>query len=119
MVYKIKWTIRSWQDSKLGMRNVWRFNTSLVKDIIENKKITTEWGEPSTHVEYEFKALTADTTYVIIKNWGFKDRGAELIKAINDNTGGFTTVLDGLKAYLEHNIKLNLISDKFPHIKQK
>jgi len=91
----------------------------LVKDIIENKKITTEWGEPSTHVEYEFKALTADTTYVVIKNWGFKETGAELIKAINDNTGGFTTVLDGLKAYLEHNVKLNLISDKFAHIKQK
>jgi hypothetical protein len=33
---------------------------------------------------------------------------------IKDNTGGFTTVLDGLKAFLEHNINLNLIMDKFP-----
>gem|GEM_PF-6143995 len=32
---------------------------------------------------------------------------------------GFTTVLDGLKAYLEHNLQLNLIADKFPHITQK
>jgi len=31
-----------------------------------------------------------------------------------NNTGGFTTVLDGLKAYLEHHIKLNLVADKFP-----
>lgn len=28
--------------------------------------------------------------------------------------GGFTTVLDGLKAYLEHKIILNLTTDKFP-----
>lgn len=32
---------------------------------------------------------------------------------IVDTTGGFTTVLDGLKAYLEHGIKLNLVEDKF------
>jgi len=28
--------------------------------------------------------------------------------------GGFTTVLDGAKAWLEHNIHLNLITDKYP-----
>lgn len=31
-----------------------------------------------------------------------------------DSTGGFTTVLDGLKAFLEYNINLNLIADKYP-----
>lgn len=86
----------------------------LVKDILQNKKISIEWGEPATTVEFEFEALSDDTTYVIIKNSGFKETGSDLIQAINDNTGGFTTVLDGLKAYLEHNIKLNLIADKFP-----
>jgi hypothetical protein len=58
--------------------------------------------------------LTDDTTYVVIKNYGFKATGDDLIQAVKDNTGGFTTVLDGLKAYLEHNIRLNLIGDKFP-----
>lgn len=86
----------------------------LVKDIIQNEKISTEWGDPATIVDYEFTALTEDTTYVIIKNYGFKEKGDELIQAIKDSTGGFTTVLDGLKAYLEHNINLNLIGDKFP-----
>jgi uncharacterized protein YndB with AHSA1/START domain len=85
-----------------------------VKDIIQNKKISTEWGDPATTVEYEFTAVTDDTTYVVIKNYGFPQTGDDLIQAIKDNTGGFTTVLDGLKAYLEHNIKLNLIADKFP-----
>ena len=86
----------------------------LVKEIIQNKKISTVWGEASTNVDYEFTAVTADTTYVVIKNYGFKQTGEDLIRIIKDATGGFTTVLDGLKAYLEHNIKLNLIGDKYP-----
>lgn len=87
----------------------------LTKEIVPNKLITTEWGNPATTVTYEFTALTHDTTYVVIKNYGFKEEGNDLIQAIIDNTGGFTTVLDGLKAYLEFGIKLNLIGDKFPH----
>lgn len=86
----------------------------VVKDIIHNKKIAIEWGEPATTVDFEFTSLSDDTTYVIIKNYGFNMTGNELIEAIKDNTGGFTTVLDGLKAYLEHNINLNLIGDKYP-----
>ena len=86
----------------------------LIKEIIQNKKISTEWGNPVTTVDYEFIGLTEESTYVIIKNYGFSQTGDDLIQAIKDNTGGFTTVLDGLKAYLEHNIKLNLIADKYP-----
>ena len=86
----------------------------LVKEIIPNKKISTEWGDPATTVDYEFIALTDDTTYVIIKNYGFKQTGDDLIQVIKDSTAGFTTVLDGLKAFLEHNVKLNLIADKYP-----
>ena len=86
----------------------------LVKDIIQDKKISIEWGEPATNVDFEFTALTEETTYVIIKNYGFRETGDELISVIKDSTGGFTTVLDGLKAYLEHNIQLNLIGDKYP-----
>ncbi len=90
-----------------------------VKDIIENERISTEWGNPPTSVDYEFTALTDDTTYVVIRNYGFEQTGNDLIQAISDNTGGFTTVLDGLKAYLEFGVELNLVSDKFPHLKQK
>jgi uncharacterized protein YndB with AHSA1/START domain len=86
----------------------------LTKKIIADKLISTEWGDPATIVDYAFTALTADTTYVVIKNYGFKETGNDLIQVIKDSTGGFTTVLDGLKAYLEHNIRLNLVADKFP-----
>ena len=88
--------------------------TVVTNQIIPNKLIATEWGNPSTMVDYAFTALTDDTTYVVIKHYGFKLAGDELLQAIKDSTGGFTTVLDGLKAYLEHNLKLNLIADKFP-----
>ena len=84
------------------------------KKIIPNKLISTEWGDPATTVDYEFTALTDETTYVIIRNYGFKETGDDLIQTIKDNTAGFTTVLDGLKAYLEHDIILNLVGDKYP-----
>lgn len=87
----------------------------LTKEIIPNELIATEWGDPATKVDYLFKALTDDTTYVTIKNYGFNLSGDELIGAIKDNTGGFTTVLDGLKAWLEHGVRLNLVLDKYPN----
>jgi uncharacterized protein YndB with AHSA1/START domain len=86
----------------------------LVKEIIPHQKIVIEWNDPATTVEFIFTSVDTNKTYVVIKNYGFRLEGDELIAAIQDNTGGFTTVLDGLKAYLEHGIDLKLIEDKFP-----
>lgn len=114
------WFTKSSGRLEVGKTVIWEwemygFSTHvLTKEIIPNKLISTEWGNPATTVDYEFMPLTDETTYVVIKNYGFKESGDELIQAIQDNTGGFTTVLDGMKAYLEHNIRLNLIADKFP-----
>lgn len=85
-----------------------------ILEIIPDKKISMQWGNPATYIDYEFTELGPEKTYVTIKNYGFTETGAELIEAIKDSTGGFTTVLDGLKAWLECGIKLNLIADKFP-----
>lgn len=85
----------------------------LVKEIIPNQKIIVEWGDPATTIDFNFEAVDENSTYVVIKNYGFRETGDELISIIKDSTGGFTTVLDGLKAYLEHGLKLNLIGDKF------
>ena len=84
-----------------------------VHQIIPNQLIKTEWGSPATNVDYEFKEM-GKGTLVIIKSYGYSQTGNELLAVINDNTGGFTTVLDGCKAYLEHGINLRLIEDKFP-----
>jgi len=88
--------------------------TLVVKEIIQNEKIMFEWGEPTTTVEFTFKTLSDGSTFVTVTECGYNKSGEELLAAIKGSTGGFTTVLDGLKAFLEHGINLNLIVDKFP-----
>ena len=88
--------------------------TVLAKEIIQNEKIVLEWGEPARTVAFTFKQLNKDSTYVVVTESGFRLTGDELLTEIKGSTGGFTTVLDGLKAFLEHHIHLNLIADKFP-----
>jgi len=119
------WFTKSSGNLEKGKKVKWEwemYNVSAeveVKEIVPDKLISIEWGEPSTIVDFEFTVVNEASTYVIIKNYGFHQTGDELIEAIKNNTGGFTTVLDGLKAYLEHSIELNLVGDKFPQIKQK
>jgi uncharacterized protein YndB with AHSA1/START domain len=87
-----------------------------VKDVEQNKRILIEWsgyGSPTT-VEWIFTPYGNDATFVSITNSGFSGDGDELVKQALDSTGGFTWVLAGLKAYLEHSIMLNLIADRFP-----
>jgi hypothetical protein len=40
--------------------------------------------------------------------------GDELVKYATNSTQGFTRTLAGLKAFLEHNVRLNLVADRFP-----
>lgn len=88
--------------------------TVITKEILRDQKILFEWDNPPRTVEINFKELDDDSTYVTVSECGFDKKGDELIAAIKASTGGFTTVLDGLKAFLEHRINLNLIADKFP-----
>lgn len=87
-----------------------------VLDLVANKKILIEWGtgKQQSKVEWIFKSIADEVTYVEVTNYDFTGTTEELISQIRDSTGGFTMVLAGLKAYLEHNISLNLVGDKFP-----
>jgi uncharacterized protein YndB with AHSA1/START domain len=87
-----------------------------VKEIVENRRILIEWGDPGemTEVEWTFISYDNDSTFVKITNSGFRGDGDSVVAQALDSTGGFTTVLDGAKAWLEHGIELNLIEDKFP-----
>ncbi|MBT2619291.1 SRPBCC family protein [Chryseobacterium sp. ISL-6] len=98
----------TWEWEMYGVKN-----NVTVLEIIHNHLIKTEWGDPASRVDYEFKEMEKGT-FVVIKSYGFTQTGEDLLKTVNDNTGGFTTVLDGCKAYLEHGINLRLIEDKFP-----
>ncbi len=88
-----------------------------VKAIEDNQRILIEWGsegEKPTTVEWVFTSRSDNTTFVSVTNSGFSGDGDELVSQALDSTGGFALVLAGAKAYLEHNISLNLIADRFP-----
>jgi uncharacterized protein YndB with AHSA1/START domain len=86
-----------------------------VKVIEPNKRILIEWDGYSgrTTVEWKF-APQKDGTFVSITESGWTGDADDLVKYVADSTGGFTWTLAGLKALLEHNVRLNLVADRFP-----
>jgi uncharacterized protein YndB with AHSA1/START domain len=95
---------------------MYHFSTQVsVKAIEEKKRILIEWsGYGTTIVEWIFTAPSENTTFVSITNTGFSGNGDELVNQAISSTEGFTFVLSGLKAFLEHNIILNLVADRHP-----
>jgi uncharacterized protein YndB with AHSA1/START domain len=92
-----------------------------VKEMEPYKRILVEWpgqGTPTT-VEWTFASRADNTTFVTITNAGFSGDDEAIVKQALDSTEGFTLVLCGLKAFLEHNIRLNLVGDRFPDAGKK
>lgn len=87
-----------------------------VKAIEPNRRILIDWpgyGSP-TDVEWIFKPTEDGSTFVSITNSGFTGDGDQVVKQATDSTEGFSLVLAGLKALLEHDVQLNLVADRFP-----
>jgi uncharacterized protein YndB with AHSA1/START domain len=93
--------------------------TAAAKEIEENRRIVIEWsGYPQpTEIEWIFTPRPDQTTYVSVFNRGFVGEDAQIIRNALDSTEGFAFVLAGLKAYLEHGVRLNLVDDKFPDMR--
>lgn len=88
-----------------------------VKAVEPNRRILIEWGsagEATTTVEWTFTARPDGTTFVSVTHRGFGGDRDEIVQAAIDSTEGFNLLLAGLKAHLEHRIRLNLIADRFP-----
>lgn len=85
------------------------------KVIEPNQRIVITWPGYSgpTIVEWVF-APHAEATFVAVTESGFSGTGDELVKYVADSTQGFTLMLAGLKALLEHNVRLNLTADRYP-----
>ncbi len=110
-----------------GKKVTWKwemYNVSAevdVKEIVENKRILIEWagyGGP-TRVEWVFTPHGDGATFVSVTESGFHGDGDAIVNSALGSTGGFTWVLSGLKAWLEHGIRLNLVADRFPNGKPK
>jgi uncharacterized protein YndB with AHSA1/START domain len=86
------------------------------KAIEPNKRIIIEWPgyRSPTTVEWNFTSREDGTTFVSITNAGFSGDGDDLVKQATDSTQGFSLVLAGLKALLEHGVRLNLVADRYP-----
>ena len=84
-----------------------------VLNMIKNELIQMTWDEGRSKVDFIFEKISNDTTYLKIRNYDIQLQDQALIEYIIDATGGFTTVIDAAKAWLEHQIKLNLVDDKF------
>jgi uncharacterized protein YndB with AHSA1/START domain len=85
-----------------------------VKSMERPDRILIEWNDPPLPVEWQFTPRPDGTTLVTISNWGFCGSDDEVVKQALDSMGGFSFLLAGLKALLEHNVALNLVGDHYP-----
>lgn len=86
----------------------------IVREFEENYRILIEWASDSTRVEWNFEPRGDSATLVKISNSGFPSTADNILEQAVDAKGGYTIVLAGLKAWLEHGIPLNLIQDQYP-----
>jgi uncharacterized protein YndB with AHSA1/START domain len=117
------WFTKSSGRLEVGKPVTWEWemygvSTQVIAKVIEpNKRIVIEWDGPSGRntVEWKFADRKDGTTFVSITESGWTGKGDELVEYLKDSTSGFTWVLAGLKALLEHNVELNLVADRFPN----
>jgi uncharacterized protein YndB with AHSA1/START domain len=119
------WFSKSSGRLETGKRVVWEwemYGVSAqvnVKAVETNKRILVEWlaeeGRPD-EVEWIFAPRKDGSTFVSITNSGFSGTADEVVKQAIDSTEAFALVLAGLKALLEKNIELSLISDRHPDL---
>lgn len=116
------WFSRSSGRLAPGARVSWEWETYgasaavEVKELEPERRIVIEWpamGGTNT-VEWRFLPRPDGSTFVSITCAGFSGSGDEVVAQALDATGGFTFVLAGLKAFLEHGVELNLVRDHHP-----
>ncbi|WP_028612635.1 SRPBCC family protein [Paenibacillus harenae] len=113
------WFTKSSGKLEVGKKIRWEWEMYGVSDELivtalePNKRIRIEWSD-GTVTEWIFTPRTENETFVTIINSGFSGDTDAIVSQAIDSMGGYTIVLCGLKALLEHNIRLNLVADKAP-----
>lgn len=116
------WFTRSSGRLEAGKQVVWEWETHGVsskvdvKAIERDRRILIEWEGYSgpESVEWTFVPHGKEATFVSVKNWGFRGSDDDVVRQALDSTGGFTWLLAGAKAFLEHGVQLNLVADAHP-----
>lgn len=88
-----------------------------VLEVEPDRSLVVEFpGEPPTTASWSFAPQADGSTIVQITHRGFASVGSALVNEVADSSGGFALVLAGLKAYLEHGIRLDLVADRRPDL---
>ena len=72
------------------------------------KQVQWDWEMYGISVPVTVRSIVSTT------NAGFTGDGDQFVEQATDSTQGFSLVLAGLKALLEHNVRLNLVADRYP-----
>jgi uncharacterized protein YndB with AHSA1/START domain len=100
-----------------GARVTWHwdmYGASADVDVIAlepDRRILIHWPTP---VEWTFAPRDPGHTFVTITASGFTGTEDEQVAQAIDSMGGFSLVLAGCKAWLEHGVQLNLVADHNP-----
>jgi uncharacterized protein YndB with AHSA1/START domain len=85
------------------------------KVVEPNERIAIEWPGYSGPTTVEWRLEQRDgATFVDVTEKGFTGDADDLVGYVADSTQGFSLMLAGMKALLEHDVQLNLTADRFP-----
>jgi len=94
------------------------YGLSMQADVLaveKDRRILVGWSAyGGSEIEFLFTPHGPDQTFVSISHHGFRGTPEEMTDAAIGSTEGFTFVVSGLKAWLEHGIELKLVHDRFP-----
>ncbi len=92
-------------------------------ELKQDQLIKFEWpaeDEGATRtVEISFKTHSDKFTFVKVEEKGFDENDEQIIKKVAGQTEGWALVLSALKAYLEHDIILSVVTDHYPNQKNQ
>ena len=94
------------------------YGLSMQADVLAleiERRILVGWSAyGNSEIEFLFMPQGPSETFVSISHRGFTGTPDEMAEAAIGSTEGFTFVVSGLKAWLEHGIELKLVYDRFP-----
>jgi uncharacterized protein YndB with AHSA1/START domain len=118
------WFTRGSGELTLGQRVRWEWEMYGVQADVDvavvekNRRIALRWphpaGEGQANLVWEFEPVGDDLTFVTVITGRFRGETADVAATVADAIEGFTLVLAGMKAWLEHGMELNLVADRRP-----
>jgi uncharacterized protein YndB with AHSA1/START domain len=84
--------------------------------LVPGANVRWDWGDDDgfTTVEFLFTPWEGDATHVEVTEAGLSGDGDAVAARLAGSTGGFSLALSVLKAFLEHDVVLAVVADRFP-----